>query len=181
MQLKALKKKWPKAKIRKEFIDNNNRYPETLKKDVKACWEKGFVQKEIASRLQLDPSYISKWTKNKKVKKAKKKVSKKKVSKKKKVEAEATAVITESYWDKLENDKVKLINLEIEMRMVSERLDEVKLVQYLEEVAERLIFEGDTRDLGYAISVVGEMIRLLNLYLKNPNTKTYEKVMKKLI
>ena len=56
------------------------------------------------------------------------------------------------------------------MRLVSERLDEVSLVQYLEEISERMIFDGQ-RDLGYAISVVGEMIRLLKIYLKNPNKK----------
>ena len=178
MDLKRLKKKWPKAKIKKEFKDNNNRYPEALKKDVKACFELNFVQKEIASRLQLDPSYISKWTNDIKVKKTKK--AKKKEKKKKKVKAEATAVITESYWDKLEHDKQKLISLEIEMGLVSERLDEVKLVQYLEEISERLIFDGQ-RDLGYAMSVVGEMIRLLKIYLKKPTKKAFEELRKKLI
>ena len=66
------------------------------------------------------------------------------------------------------------------MEWVSERIDEVKLVEYLEQTAEKLIFD-DQRDLGYAISVVGEMIRLLKIYLKNPSNSAYEKLMKRLI
>ena len=181
VQLKTLKKQWPKGKVKKEFKDNNQRYPDALKKAVLEAIE-GATQAEVSKATGIKPGLISNWKNGrfKGVKKKKVQAKKKKASKKKKVKAEKQTAEEETYIDKLERDKLKLISLEVEMRRVSERIDEVKLVEYLEDTAEKLIFD-DQRDLGYAMSVVGEMISLLKIYLKNPSKSVYEKLMKKLI
>lgn len=174
MQLKTLKKQWPKAKVKKEFKNNNHRYPEALKKAVLDTIE-GSTQADVSDATGINRGLISTWNL-----KSKKKKTKKKTSKKKKVTIEKQTAKEETYIDTLENDRIELYDLKHEMRLVSERLDEVSLVQYLEEISERMIFDGQ-RDLGYAISVVGEMIRLLKIYLKNPNKKAFEELRKKLI
>tara|TARA_R100001509_G_scaffold120201_1_gene74458 strand:- start:228 stop:776 length:549 start_codon:yes stop_codon:yes gene_type:complete len=180
MQLKTLKKQWPKAKVKKEFKNNNHRYPEALKKDVLDAIE-GSTQADVSDATGINRGLISTWNLKNKKKKTKKKTSKKKKTfKKKKVTIEKQTAEEETYIDTLENDRIELYDLKHEMRLVSERLDEVSLVQYLEEISERMIFDGQ-RDLGYAISVVGEMIRLLKIYLKNPNKKAFEELRKKLI
>ena len=174
MQLETLKKEWPKEKVQKEFKNNNHRYPENLKKAVLNAIE-GSTQANVSEATGINKGLISTW----KLKRKKKKI-KKKITKKKNTKVQKQTVEEETYIDKLEKDKLKLIDLDIEMRLISERIDEIKLVEYLEQTAEKLIFH-DNRDLGYAISVVGEMIRLLKIYLKSPSKSTYEKVMKKLI
>tara|TARA_A100001201_G_scaffold70756_1_gene64956 strand:- start:1900 stop:2469 length:570 start_codon:yes stop_codon:yes gene_type:complete len=181
MQLKTLKKQWPKGKVKKEFKNNNQRYPDALKKAVLEAIE-GTTQAEVSKATGIKPGLISNWKNGrfKGVKKKKVQAKKKKTSKNKKVKAEKQTAEEETYWDKLENDKIELIRLKSDMQWVSERIDEVKLVEYLEQTAEKLIFD-DQRDLGYAISVVGEMIRLLKIYLKSPSKSAYEKLMKKLI
>ena len=162
----------------KNIKNNNHRYPEALKKAVLDAIE-GSTQADVSDATGINRGLISTWNL-----KSKKKKTKKKTSKKKNVKAEKeTKVMSdaeeETYWDKLENDKIELIRLKSDMQWVSERIDEVKLVEYLEQTAEKLIFD-DQRDLGYAISVVGEMIRLLKIYLKSPSKSAYEKLMKRL-
>lgn len=186
MRLKTLKKKWPKAKIKKEFKENNQRYPDSLKRAVLEAIE-GTSQVEVSKVTGIKPGLISNW-KCGRFKKTKKKVSKKEKVKSKKQtvkerraeEKAAEAAATEEAWEKLENSRRDFLKLLLDMEWISERIDEVKLVQYLEETAEKLIF-NDQRDLGYAMSVIGEMIKLLKIYLKNPSKKAYETLMKRLI
>ena len=177
MGLKKLQKKWPKAKIKKEFKDNQKRYPDALKYAVLEAIE-GNSQAEVSKVTGIKPGLISNW-KCGRFKGAKKKVTKKKKAKTKTKKEVTYKEDENAYIKDLEKIRREYIDIHIEMQQINKRLEEIKLIQYLEEISERIIFDGQ-RDLGYAISVVGEMINLLKIYLKKPNKEAYEILMEKL-
>ncbi len=155
MSLKELKKKWPKAKIKKEFKDNNNRYPDSLKRAVlEAINDSPQVQVSKATGIKV--GLISNW----------------KCGRFKGAET-----------PKKTKKKVKVIDKETrikeEIKKVSKVIERVNLVQYLDDISALLIFKegGEYRDTGYKMAIVAELIKLLNNYLRNPSKKAFDELL----
>ena len=177
--LKTLKKKWPKAKIRKGQLENNNNYPDALKEDILKYLD-DHSQAEIGRILGIKPGYISRWALLKK----KKKKTKKKATKKKKVEVkeekETFIEVSESYLRKCEKARDELHDLQFDMKEMAHTILKIDLCEYLEETADELRRNRETRRLGSYLLAVAHQLDAITSYLQKGNKKHFTMAMKKL-
>jgi hypothetical protein len=181
--LKTLKKKWPKAKIRRGQLENNNNYPDALKEEI-LKYLGDYSQAEIGKILGIKPGYISRWSLlKKKKKKTKKKATKKKkveVKKEEKEEKETFIQVSESYFRKCEKSRDELVELQNDMKEMAHTILRIDLCEYLEETADELRRNRETRRLGSYLLAVAHQFDAITSYLQKGNKKHFTMAMKKL-